>query len=142
LSYLLDTNVISEWVKPRPDPKVARWLAEADEDGLWLSAVTFAEIRLGVEEMAPGKRREALSLWLRKDLPERFYGRIIAMGLGVCEAWGVVMARAKKSGITLGAMDGFFAATAQVRGLTFVTRNTKHFDKLGIQLLNPWTETH
>jgi len=142
LNYLLDTNVVSEWVKPRPDSTVARWLAEADEDRVWLSVITFAEIRLGVENMAAGPRRDALRSWLQNDLPARFEGRIIGVGLVVAEAWGTIMAFAKKASASLNAMDAFFAATALARNLTLVTRNTKHFEKLGIVILNPWIETH
>jgi len=138
LNYLLDTNVISEWMKPRPDPNVARWLAEADEDQIWLSVITFAEIRLGIEEMAAGRRRDALLTWLENDLPARFEGRIIGIGLAVAAAWGVIMARSRKAGRSLNGIDAFLAAIAQVRGLTLVTRNTKHFESLGLELLNPW----
>ncbi len=142
MNYLLDTNVVSEWVKPRPDSNVARWLADAEEDRVWLSVITFAEIRLGVESMAPGPRRDALRSWLQNDLPARFEGRIIGVGLVVAEAWGTIMALAKKAGASLNAMDAFFAGTALARNLTLVTRNTKHFEKLGIAILNPWTGTH
>ena len=138
MNYLLDTNVISEWMKPRPDPNVARWLAEADEDQIWLSVITFAEIRLGIEEMAAGRRRDALLTWLENDLPARFEGRIIGIGLAVAAAWGVIMARGRKAGRSLNDIDAFLAAIAQVRGLTLVTRNTKHFESLGLELLNPW----
>lgn len=138
MNYLLDTNVISEWMKPRPDPNVARWLAEADEDQIWLSVITFAEIRLGIEEMAAGRRRDALLTWLENDLPARFEGRIIGIGLAVAAAWGVIMARSRKAGRSLNGIDAFLAAIAQVRGLTLVTRNTKHFESLGLELLNPW----
>ena len=139
MSWLLDTNVISEWVKPRPDPRVARWIAEADEDRVFLSVVTFAEIRRGIEEMNHGARRTALQSWLERELPERFQGRILGVNLEVADAWGVLMARSRKAGIILGVMDTFLAATAQLYGLALVTRNTKHFENLEIALVNPWT---
>jgi toxin FitB len=138
LNYLLDTNVVSEWVKPQPNRNVVRWLAETNEDRICLSVITFAEIRKGVEEMAGGKRREALKSWLQYELLLRFEGRILGVDLGVADAWGALMARGRKRGINLGVLDAFFAATAQAHEVTLVTKNTKHFERLGIALLNPW----
>lgn len=142
MNYLLDTNVVSEWGRPRPDTNVARWLAEADEDRVCLSVITFAEIRQGVEEMPAGRRRDALKSWLQNELPARFEGRILGVDRVVAETWGAVMARSGKLGVNLTAMDAFFAATAEAHGLTLVTRNTKHFERLDISLLNPWDERH
>jgi predicted nucleic acid-binding protein len=138
VTYLLDTNVVSEWVKARPDPRVVRWLADVDEDRVCLSVLTFAELHLGIEGMAPGGRRDVLKSWLEDDLALRFEGRILGVNLRVAESWGRFMARSGKSGINLGVMDAFFAATAEANALTLVTRNTRHFEKLGITLLNPW----
>ncbi len=140
MNWLLDTNVVSEWVRSRPDPNVVRWLAEADEDRIFLSVITFAEIRQGIEEMAAGRRREALKSWLRDELPARFEGRIVGVDLVVAEACGTALARSRQIGLNLAVMDAFFAATAATHGLTLVTRNTRHFEKLGIALLNPWRE--
>jgi toxin FitB len=142
LNYLLDTNVVSEWVKPRPDVNVVEWLADADEDRIFLSVITFGEIRQAVEQMPAGRRRDSLKSWLQDELPARFEGRILMIDLFVAETWGAIMARCSEMGISLGVMDAFFAATARAHGLTLVTRNTKHFEKVGIPLLNPWVETH
>src|SRR5438093_1415845 len=72
VTFLLDTNVVSEWVKPEPDPNVVAWLADVDEDRVFLSVVTFAEISRGVELMPAGRRRERLAAWLAAELPARF----------------------------------------------------------------------
>jgi predicted nucleic acid-binding protein len=141
LSFLLDTNVISEWVKPQPSPRVAAWLKEIDEDRVFLSVASLAEIRRGVELMDPGKRRDRLAIWLSEDLPTRFEGRILDIDRWIAEAWGVVMARGKKAGLNVSVWDAFFAATAEAHKLTLVTRNVQHFVQLGIPLLNPWQET-
>ena len=138
MNFLLDTNVISEWVKPQPNRNVVSWLAEADEDRVFVSVVSFAEIRRGVELIAPGRRRQRLSQWLDHELPLRFEGRILTIDRAVADTWGVVVARREKVGQTLGSIDGFVAATAEVHGLTLVTRNTIDFDQVGISLLNPW----
>jgi hypothetical protein len=138
VSFLLDTNVISEWVKPRPDPNVIAWLADIDEDRTFLSAVSFAEIRLGIELIPDGRRRGRLAAWLAEDLPIRFEGRIIPVDRRIAEIWGVITARGRKSGVTLATIDGFFAATAEAYRLTLVTRNIRDFAPLEISLLDPW----
>ena len=138
MNFLLDTNVVSEWVKPQPEPNVLRWFAEVEEDSVWLSVITFAEIRFGVERMPRGRRRTALAAWLENDLPARFEGRIIGVGLGIADAWGKLMARCTTQGRTVGAMDGFLGAIALAQGFTLVTRNTGDFAPLGIPVLNPW----
>jgi predicted nucleic acid-binding protein len=138
VSFLLDTNVISEWAKPEPDPHVVAWLKAAAEDRVFLSVASLAEIRRGIELMPPGKRRDRLALWLTEDLPVRFEGRILDISGKIADAWGMIMARGQKAGANVGTLDAFFAATAEVHGLTLVTRNVRDFQKLGIRLLNPW----
>jgi len=139
VNFLLDTNVISEWVKPQPNPNVVTWLAEVDEDRVFLSVASFAEIRHGIEMMPAGRRRERLRSWLADELSERFEGRILDIDRRVAEMWGLVMAHGQKAGVTFGSMDAFFAATAQAHGLTLVTRNVRDFAQAGIALFDPWT---
>jgi len=138
VSFLLDTNVISEWVKPRPDPRVIAWLAETDEDRTFLSVVSFAEIRRGIELLPDGRRRSRLAAWPAEELPARFEGRILPVDRRIAETWGILTARGSQAGATLGSIDAFFAATAEARRLTLVTRNTKDFATIGIPLVNPW----
>jgi toxin FitB len=138
LSFLLDTNVVSEWVKPQPDRNVVSWLAKADEDLVFISVISFAEIRRGIELMNSARRRERLSIWLAEELPNRFEQRILSIDQHVAETWGIVMARSQKTGIALSSIDGFIAATAEEHSLTLVTRNTKDFKALGVPLLDPW----
>lgn len=138
MSFLLDTNVISEWIKPKPDQNVISWLAEVDEDRVFVSVIAFAEVRHGVELLPGGRRRERLAQWLAEELPERFESRILVIDKHIAETWGVIMARGQKAGLTLGSMDAFVAATAETHALTLVTRNVKDFERLGISLLDPW----
>lgn len=138
MSFLLDTNVVSEWVKPEPDPQVIAWLKEVDEDLVFLSVASLAEIRRGIELMAPGRRRDRLAEWLAEDLPTRFAGRILDIDSRIAETWGIVMVRGQNAGTNVSVLDAFFAATAEVHKLTLVTRNVQHFLNLGILLLNPW----
>lgn len=139
MSYLLDTNVISEWVKPRPDARVVEWLSGVNEDEVFLSVITLGEIRLGVERLGAGARRSKLEQWLLQELPARFEGRLLEVDEAIANVWGVLLDRARRAGASLGAVDGFFAATAAVHGLTLVTRNTRDFRQLGISLLDPWS---
>jgi len=138
MNFLLDTNVISEWVKPQPDRNVVSWLAEVDEDRVFISVISFAEIRYGIEVMPVSRRRERLTQWLIEELPLRFEDRVFAVDCAVADSWGVVMARSQKAGLALGAMDAFVAAIAETHSLTLVTRNIKDFGHLGITLVNPW----
>jgi len=138
VSFLLDTNVVSEWVRPQPDRNVISWLAEVDEDRVFISVISFAEIRRGIEMLAAGRRHERLATWLAEELPVRFEERILDIDRQVADTWGVLMARGQKIGLTLGSMDAFVAATAEAHGLTLVTRNVKDFRRLGISLLDPW----
>jgi predicted nucleic acid-binding protein len=138
VSFLLDTNVVSEWVKPRPDPGVVTWLAEINEDRVFLSVITLAELRHGVELMAKGARRDRLDAWLVEQLPARFEERVLPVDPTIADRWGRLMARVRQNGRPVGTMDGFIAATAEQYGLTLVTRNVSDFDAIGIPLINPW----
>jgi len=136
--YLLDTNVVSEWVKPRPDVGVVNWLHEADEDELFLSAVTIAELRYGIERLRNGSRKAQLEEWLAGDLAERFQGRILAVEDRVAEIWGRIMVRSETQGKRLGIMDGFLAATAEAYELVVVTRDVRAFQGFVPDTYNPW----
>ena len=138
MNYLLDTNVVSEWAKPRPDPNVVAWLADANEDEIYISVCTLAELRFGIAWMPKGKRRDRLDVWLRGDLPARFEGRVIPIDISIADAWGALQARARKTGRSIDVMDGFLAATAEVYEMTVVTRDTRDFESVGTSLLNPW----
>lgn len=138
MSFLLDTNVISEGAKPRPDPGVMDWLASIDEDQLFLSIISLAELRHGVERLGPGRRKSALDLWLSQELPDRFDGRLLVVDLTTADHWGRIVARADTAGRPIGAMDAFLAAVAEQHQLTLVTRNISDFEEVGIPLFNPW----
>ncbi|MGV2130682.1 type II toxin-antitoxin system VapC family toxin [Agrobacterium vitis] len=138
MRLLLDTNVLSEVRKPRPDARVLKWLHGLDEDHTFISIVTVAEIRRGVALMDSGRKRDALDEWLAHDLPQRFDNRILPVEGSVALAWGDLMALAKRNGRWLASMDGLIAATAVAHQLTLATRNTKDFDGFGIGLIDPW----
>ena len=137
MSFLLDTNVVSEWVKPRPDAGVMAWLAEVDEDRVHLSVVTLAELRYGIARLAAGSRRTRLDAWLSEELPLRFEGRLLPVDAAVADSWGRLVARREAAGRPLGAIDAFIAATAAANGLTLVTRNVADFSD-SVETVNPW----
>ncbi len=139
MNYLLDTNVVSEWVRPKPDPRVVAWLAAANEDAVHLSVITIAELERGIELLPKGARRERLTRWVAGELLQRFEGRLLDVTADVAREWGRISARAQKAGRPIGVVDAFFAATARVGELTLVTRNDAHFLDAGIDVLNPWT---
>jgi toxin FitB len=136
--YLLDTNCISEVVRPRPEPRVMNWLGAADEALLFLSVLTLGEIRKGVASLAQSRRRTLLETWLNKELQARFSGRILTVDRATADRWGLLAAAAKKNGRSLSTIDGLLAATAFQHNLTIVSRNENDFGELQVQILNPW----
>jgi hypothetical protein len=138
VSFLLDTNAVSEWVKPRPDSGLMAWMEQADEDRVFISVVTLAELRYGTERLPAGKRRQRLERWLQEELPLRFEGRIIPVNVEIADAWGRTIARSEAAGRPMGVIDAFLSATAELNHLTLVTRNTSDFPLLKT-ILNPWT---
>jgi predicted nucleic acid-binding protein len=141
VSWLLDTNVLSELVRPRPNDGVVAWLAEraGDETGLFVSALTVAEIYRGILRLDPGPRRfTRLRAWMDRELPARFAGRILAFDEQVARTWGALTAVLPK-GVSVSNMDSLIAATAVHHRLTLVTRNVadlRQFPALAIE--NPW----
>lgn len=138
MSFLLDTNVLSEPMKERPNSGVLSWLSQAIEDEVFVSVVTITELRYGVERLATGKRRERLDGWLRNDLIARFARRILPVDLRIADACGGLMARSESLGRPLEARDAFIAATAEVHGLILVTRNISDFEPTLKAIVSPW----
>lgn len=136
MSYLLDTHVLSELRRKTPDVGVLAWMASRPASTLYLSELTLGELRKGIEGVADAKRRMALMDWLETDLPSFFAGRILSVDASVADRWGRLMAVA---GRPLPAIDSLLGATAVQHGLSMVTRNTRDFDGLGVDVVNPWT---
>jgi predicted nucleic acid-binding protein len=140
VSYLLDTNAVSEWTKPRPDPGLVQWFDEVDEDRTYLSVITLGELRRGVDRLADGRRRDRLDKWLTNDLPDRFSDRVLLVDAPVADEWGRLLARAETEGRPVAGIDGLIAATAKVHDLQVVTRNVTHFQSTDVTVICPWQD--
>ncbi len=136
--FLLDTNIISELVKPRPEPAVVRWVEEIDENLMYLSVLTLGEIRKCVAALPHAARRMQLEAWVESDLRLRFSKRILSIDEAVADRWGVLAGQAQKDGRGLPVIDGLLAATAIHHNLTLVTRKTSDLATTGAMLFNPW----
>ena len=135
MSYLIDTNVISELRRKTPSPGVVDWFEGRPSSTLFLSVLTMGEIRKGIEAISDVGRRQALADWLETELTTFFTGRILNVDVDVADRWGRLVAVA---GRPLPAIDSLLAATALEHDLVLVTRNTKDFESLGVSLINPW----
>ncbi len=140
MTYLLDTVVLSEIRKPRPDARVAKWVDSQDWENLYISAMTIGEIRAGVVLARTPEREEALDQWVA-FVREEMRDRILPVGPDEAEAWGRIHARRSAAGAMPAFVDSLIAATAVVRNLTVVTRNVKDFEPTGVPVLNPWEPT-
>jgi predicted nucleic acid-binding protein len=136
--FLLDTNCISELVRPKPDRRVVEWMDAADESILYLSVLTLGEIRKGLAGLSQSKRRAHLETWLETGLRARFAERVLPVNAPIAERWGLIAAEAKLRGKPLPVIDGLIAATALHHNLTVVSRNTRDFAAVHAQVLNPW----
>ena len=136
MSYLLDTNIICEVVKPKPTPCVLDWLNTIPAENVFLSVLTLGEIRKGIEKINDLKRREFIRHWLENDLPLYFSDRILSIDIKVADQWGRLQSNLK--GNVLPTIDGLLAATALTHQLRLVTRNQKDFTMCPLEVINPW----
>jgi hypothetical protein len=135
LSYLLDTNVVSELVRRRPSSEVAAWFQVISDTALHLSVISLGEIRHGVEALQDGGKKERLRVWLEHELPEWFEDRLLPISAAVADRWGRLLAEA---GRPIPGIDSLLAATALHHELRLVTRNVEDFRFPGLEVVNPW----
>ena len=138
MSFLVDTNVVGEPMKPKPERRVVAWLRD-NESGLYISTITIGEIRRGIERLPGGSRKMLLMGWLAM-LCERMGGRILSFNTSTAHVWGQLKAKWDKEGISVPSLDSQIAATAQRHQLAVVTRNTADFEKTGVKVLNPFID--
>ena len=134
MSYLVDTNVLSELRRKQPQPEVVAWFTQRPRQTLYLSVLSLGEIRKGIERLGAARQLPLLD-WLEVELPNYFLGRLLAVDAHTADRWGRLLASA---GRPLPAVDSLLAATALQHDLTLVTRNTADFGGTGVRLINPW----
>ena len=139
--WLLDTNVLSELRRPRPAPKVAAFIAAQKLDLLYVSDVTFAEIRFGIEQLADAVKRAELNDWLALKLRPMFSQRTLPITEEIMLKWRLLVEDGRKSGHTFSQPDLIIAATALHHGLTVVSRDVADFERARCPVVNPWLET-
>ncbi len=140
--WLLDTNVLSELRRPKPNPNVVSFVASKPLDLLFVSIVTFAEIRFGIERVADATYRAELSDWLTHKVRPMFDERALPVSEDIMFKWRLLVEDGRKSGHTYSQPDLIIAATALDHGLTVVSRDTSDFSRARVPVLNPWREAN
>lgn len=140
MKYLLDTNVVSETIRTQPDASVMAWLAVTDRENLYLSVITLGELERGIIKHHDPVRQARLRHWYTTTVLPDYAGRILDITPPVMSEWARLVQAARSAGQPPGTLDALIAATASAHGLIIVTRNTKHFDVLGVSTFNPWQE--
>jgi len=138
--WLLDTNIISELRRRKPEPKVTEFIRSQPLEGLFVSIVTFAEIRFGIELLPDATRRSGLNDWLAHKVRPMFEQRVLAISEDVMFKWRLLVEDGRKAGHTFSQPDLIIAATAQHHGLTVVSRDTKEYVAARVEVFNPWVD--
>ena len=139
--WVLDTNVLSELRRPKPEPKVVRFVAGQPLELLYISVVTLAEIRFGIEALPDVRRRSELNDWLSHKVRPMFEQRVLPISEDVMLKWRLLVEEGRKGGHTFSQPDLIIAATAQHHGLTVASRDTVHYEKARVPVFNPWVDT-
>jgi predicted nucleic acid-binding protein len=140
IGWLLDTNILSELRRPRPERKVVAFVAGRPLERLYVSSATLAEIRFGIELVADAGRRAALNDWLAHKVRPMFEQRVLAITEDIMFKWRLLVEDGRKAGHTFSQPDLIIAATALHHGLTVVSRDVRDYRKAGASVLNPWTD--
>lgn len=137
MKYLLDTCLLSEMVRPNPEPAVLAWMRERRSHDLFVSAMTVGELCRGVARLPQSRRKNELQSWLR-ELEDGFADRILPFDHEAAHVWAKMCAHSESSGKPMAAFDSIIAATALAHGLCLVTRNVRDFSQAPIEVFNPW----
>lgn len=136
---LLDTNILSELMRPTPEAAVEQWLADQPAASVFISAITEAELRYGLALMPRGKRRSALAVEVEDMLGEDFSGRILPFDSPAAVAFAEIAAERRQAGRPISQADAQIAAIARSRGAALATRNVADFEGCGVEIINPWS---
>lgn len=140
MPFLLDTNVVSETFRAKPEPVVIGWLERQTPAELFLASQTIGELVRGARKVKERARRDRFEKWIEEDLSQQFDNRILAFDDAAARTWGRLMGDGDRIGRTPSAADAQIAAVAVGRGLILVTRNVKDFEHFDLRVLNPWNE--
>lgn len=135
---LLATNVVSEPLRQAPEVRVVEWIDMQPLETLYLSAITVAELRAGIAQLPPGKRRDSLHENLEKRVLPLFTGRVLPFDLACTQSYAELMAISRSTGQAIATADGYMAAIAAANGFTVATRDTAPFETAGVRVINPW----
>lgn len=137
MKYLIDTCVISELIKPTPNKNIEKWFFSKKEESLYISVLTFGELKKGISKLTDSKKKTSLTEWLA-EIENRFIERTLDINKEVAETWGLIQGRLEKKGTPMPTIDALIACTAIINSMTVVTRNIKDMTKSGVELINPW----
>jgi predicted nucleic acid-binding protein len=140
MRFLVDTNILSELSKDRPDAAVEDWLDRQPKEDLAVSVLSFGEIRAGMLMMAEGRKKSRVRQWFKHTLEDQFADRVLPVNQSIALEWGRLTAEAKQRGRRTDIVDLLLVATALVLGLTIVTRNVRHCAGWGANVINPWSD--
>lgn len=138
MPYLLDTNILSETIKPKPEARVLAWLSAQVPSELFLASLTIGELMRGARKIKEKQRRDRFEKWIEKDLTQQFENRVLPFDGMAAKIWGRLMGDGDRRGRTPSAADAQIAAVAIDHGLTLVTRNLKDFEQFDVKILSPW----
>lgn len=140
MKYLIDTCVLSEFIRKKPSTKLTYWMSSKSESNLYLSVLTLGELQQGISKLDDSKRKLSLQSWLDNDISKRFDGRILSIDRKIMDRWGRLRGEAMQHGKSFPVLDSLLAATAIAHGLTMVTRNVNDVKKTGVSIRNPWED--
>jgi len=135
---VLDTNVVSEPLRPAAEPAVLAWLDQQNIETLFLTTISLAELRYGVAALPDGRRKDGLRAAVESRIVALFGPRILSFDSDAADAYRLIRARAKAAGQAISASDGYIAATAVAHGFAVATRDTGPFEAAGLSVINPW----
>ncbi len=138
MAFLLDTNIVSETVRPKPEPNVLSWLEGQNPSELFLASMTIGELMRGARKIKEVPRREVYERWIEDDLTQQFDGHILSFDDKAARTWGRLMGDGDRKGLTPASADAQIAAVAIDHSMVLVTRNVKDFQQFDIEIKNPW----